>query len=174
VSAAPAAFSRDAPTLIPMESELPFTPKEGGKRARKLQPHQYISITVTSSMGEGAVGLLHGGILRCFDAKSDKTMEAKVVLKMVFDEEKKVKLRHEYSVYQRLVAAGVEGIPSVFGMFQDYLEDGPLIMIVTDCGRNTWQCRRASPDSLEVVLSDEETCGLFSLSSCLGFLAHSC
>lgn len=172
MSTAPAAFSRDAPTLIPLELVSSFTPKEVSKRARKLKPHQYISVTVTSSLGEGAVGVIHGGILRCFDAKSKKTIEAKVVLKMVFDEEKKAKLRHEYSVYQRLIAAGVEGIPSMFGMFQDYLEDGPLVMIVTHCGRNTWQCRRTSPDSLEVVLSDEETCGLFCISLCSGFPAH--
>jgi len=154
VSSVPAAFNRNAHGLLPSTPAPPRIVPREHKKARSYLPEHYLSITITSHIGNGSVGMVYGGTIEC-QTRTKKIVQSNVVIKLVFGAEKQDKLRHEYSVYERLATAGTQGIPWIFGLFQDFVQDGPLAMVLSDCGRNLW-VNRSKEKSRSIVLLESE------------------
>lgn len=155
-SPAPASLLRDCPSLQsgqPIQTTY-LIPKPFN-RQRKFSAHQYISLTINSSLGHGAVGEVHGGKLEVTTAEGT-TRSCDAVIKLAFTEVQQEKMRYEYSIYQHLVSSKTKGIPSVFGMFKDVVGNGPLALVMSFGGIDIWHSRRADIDSIDVELPQHE------------------
>lgn len=157
-STAPASLLRELPTLFPGTAIPPKSSKAHvANRQRIYSPHQYITITVTSDLGHGAVGVVHRGSLEVTTAKG-VTYSCDAVIKLAFSEKQQDKMRYEYSIYQHLITSGTDvvGIPSVFGMFKDMVVGGPLALVMSFGGTDIWHSRRPDLQSDEIHLSEDE------------------
>ncbi|KAF9039609.1 hypothetical protein BDZ89DRAFT_1060767 [Hymenopellis radicata] len=84
-----------------------------GKRRLAVYPSaSYITLVLGSRLGRGATGDV-------YNATVPKAKHGPVVVKLATTFERLCRLRHEYSVYAHLEAAGVEYIPRLFGFYQD-------------------------------------------------------
>lgn len=74
-------------------------------------------IVLTSEIGWGATGVVHGGTLK---PEGLDAMPLDVVVKLAFDSEQQDALRSEYEVYRHLKSKGVhQGITTALGIFDD-------------------------------------------------------
>jgi hypothetical protein len=55
------------------------------------------------------------------------------VVKFAFKPQQQQRLRHEFSIYEHLTSSEVEGIPMVFGLFED-TESDTLALVMTHVG----------------------------------------
>jgi hypothetical protein len=119
--------------------------------SRKFTPHQYISLLVESEIAAGATGVVHNGRIEVPTA-SDDVDNLRVAVKFAFKPRQQQKLRHEFSIYEHLATSGIEGIPTVFGLFED-TESDTLALIMTHVG--VCILDRAS-DVMNVTVTDSE------------------
>jgi len=128
----PSTFLRSAPAITE------------GKKLRPLLSPQAISscrdedcfvINLTSELGAGATGVVHGGTLYIDSDSSDESISLDVVVKLAFDREQRDALEHEYEMYRLLrLTAVVEGIAVVLGFFDDFEGHGPSALVMLNAG----------------------------------------
>ncbi|KAJ7173339.1 hypothetical protein C8R46DRAFT_1082510 [Mycena filopes] len=149
-SPVPASFIRSAPSLAGLSMDAPFTlpPVK-----RHYHESEYITLTLTSELGSGATGIAHAAILHV-TTKDGKTLEEDVVVKVAFLAEQQQRMRHEYETYRRLAKFSVEGVPKIFGLFDD-LEGGTVVLVMSPCGDCLWKLR-PNPKDTKVTLSPEQ------------------
>ncbi|KII83381.1 hypothetical protein PLICRDRAFT_180463 [Plicaturopsis crispa FD-325 SS-3] len=92
-----------------------------------------ILLVLTSELGEGAVGVVHGGVVRV-ESSHRKTTELKIAAKLAFTPRQQKALIHEMEVYKRLSSKGVEGVPKILGEWHDADEGGPSCVIMSHAG----------------------------------------
>lgn len=115
---------------------------------RKYFEHEYFTLVISSTIAQGATGVLHEAEL-VLKTKEGITLRCKVVIKLAFSAEQQDRMRHEYSIYEHLVSAGIKGvIVDVLGLFKD-LEGGPMALIMSHAGSSLWDRR---PDKDEVIV----------------------
>lgn len=150
-SQAPAMFSRELPSLLPGKIVPDVPPQELPHRKRTYAPHQYCKITITSDLGDGAIGVVHGGRLEAITHEG-VSYSCEAVIKLAFTEKAQESMRYEYGIYKHLVASNTVGISTVFGMFRDMDADGPLALVMSFGGVNIWDSRRSStnPDDVDI------------------------
>ncbi|KAF9021586.1 hypothetical protein BDZ89DRAFT_1137933 [Hymenopellis radicata] len=96
--------------------------KAGQPRLAKYTSNSYLTLVLGSRLGRGATGDVYTGIV-------PKAKHGPVVVKLATTFERLCRLRHEYSIYTHLHAAGVKCIPRVFGYYQDaYRNVGALVL----------------------------------------------
>lgn len=125
----PCTFLRSAPTIT-----------EGKKRAllsrqaiSSCRDEDFLVIILTSEVGAGATGVVHGGVLAV--ESSDGCISLDVVVKLAFESEQREALKHEYEVYRLLRSKGVvKGITVVLGFFDDFEGRGPSALVMLNAG----------------------------------------
>ncbi|KAJ7173372.1 hypothetical protein C8R46DRAFT_1031720 [Mycena filopes] len=63
-------------------------------------------------------------------------------------------MRHEFSVYERLAAAKVSGVPALLGIFED-IEGSATILVMNDCGKALHQTH-LKEDGINVSVPEAE------------------
>ncbi|KAJ7664005.1 hypothetical protein DFH06DRAFT_1393997 [Mycena polygramma] len=114
-SVTPVSFMRSGPTLFPKVFTRP--PQ---RIKSSYGPTEYATVTLRPERASGATGAVH---------------EA---LALYPDQQKR--LRHEFSVYERLAAAKVTGIPAILGIYED-IESAAMLIIMSHCGCSLSQTR---------------------------------
>ncbi|TFK59290.1 hypothetical protein BDN72DRAFT_966105 [Pluteus cervinus] len=76
------------------------------------------SITLDSVFSEGTAGLIHKGVLEVITG--DQTLRQEVLIKVATLPQPRKRLVREFTMYQRLWTHKVEGIPEIYGLFEDY------------------------------------------------------
>lgn len=127
----PAAFFRKAPAIV-APGQTP-TPPPTPKPRKSYAAGTYSTIVLTSEIGQGSTGKVHGGIFTL--GAGDYYTDLNVAVKLSFDEEEQERLLHEYFMYRYLNSKGVEGIPTALGLFVDP-EDGPSALVLTHRGQS--------------------------------------
>ena len=102
---------------------------------RKYEHGTYSTIVITSLIGEGSTGTVHGGT---FTLNDDAFVDLDVVVKLSFREEEQERLQDEYFIYRYLNSKGVKGIPTVLGLFINPEDDGPSALILTHAGESLY------------------------------------
>jgi hypothetical protein len=95
-------------------------------------PHQYMILDVASKIAAGATGVVHNATLQVL-TEADGVRSLEVVVKFAFKSRQQRKLRHEFSIYEHLASPKVDGIPFVFGLFED-TESATLALVMTHVG----------------------------------------
>jgi len=91
-----------------------------------------LPIVLTSEIGHGATGIVHGGTLQLESAEGSVPLD--IVVKLAFDNQQRHALRDEYEVYCNLRSKGVlRGITTVLGFFDD-CEGGPCALVMLYAG----------------------------------------
>lgn len=152
-SPSPASFTRQGAALvhsvISPTRALEFKKLD---RGRKFSPHQYIRFTVTSNLGYGAIGIVHGGELEVTTSKG-VTYSCAAVIKLAFSDDQQDRMRYEYSIHQRLAAHNVKGVSTVFGLFQDTLPGGPMALVMSFEGTTLINTRPANKGPWDGLVS---------------------
>jgi serine/threonine protein kinase len=91
-----------------------------------------MSLILTSEIGEGATGIVHGGTLKVVTSEPTH-FSRDVAVKLSLLDDQRVRLRNEYAIYRTLESNGVKGLSTVLGMFDD-VEEGSTILIMTHAG----------------------------------------
>jgi hypothetical protein len=89
-------------------------------------------LDVASEIAAGATGVVHNATLQVLTA-SDGVRSLEVVVKFAFKKRQQRKLRHEFSIYEHLESPKIDGIPVVFGLFED-TESATLALVMTHVG----------------------------------------
>jgi hypothetical protein len=126
----PATFFRSTPPIM-ADAKLP-TPPLSPRDISTCGLDECLPIVLTSEIGHGATGIVHGGTLQLEGAEGSVPLD--VVVKLAFDNEQQHALRDEYEVYRRLKSKGVlGGITTVLGFFDD-CERGPCALVMLYAG----------------------------------------
>ncbi|KAJ6465214.1 hypothetical protein C8R47DRAFT_1155363 [Mycena vitilis] len=123
-SITPSSFLRSGPSLFPV-----VFPKPPRRSKVSYTPREYVAVTLGPVLSSGATGVIHQAALEL------NTRDGQVLTENMVCQER---MRHEFSVYRRLAAAKVAGIPKVFGIFDD-IEGAASLMIMNHCGRSLAQ-----------------------------------
>ncbi|KII83383.1 hypothetical protein PLICRDRAFT_451808 [Plicaturopsis crispa FD-325 SS-3] len=99
----------------------------------RFPTNERLILVLTSELGGGAVGIVHGGILTV-ESSRKKSSSLKVAAKLSFTPRQQKALLHEISVYKHMAAQGVEGVPIILGDWHDSEEDGPSCLLMTYAG----------------------------------------
>lgn len=99
----------------------------------RFPTNERLILVLTSELGGGAVGIVHGGILTV-ESSREKSSSLKVAAKLSFTPRQQKALLHEISVYKHMTAKGVEGVPIILGDWHDSEEDGPSCVLMTYAG----------------------------------------
>lgn len=121
------------------------------------EPHQYLSVTLTSNIASGATGVVHGAMLK-FLSDGGKTHNMPVIVKFSMKAPQKKKLRHEYSIYERLASSHIQGIPRMLGLFEDHDSD-TLALVMTHTGTSLVTLHREKD---KIVVEEPQRFGPFS------------
>ena len=124
--------------------------KPGRKRQTAYKPAEYLTIILDRRLGSGAVGEVYAAHL---GPPHSKIKHPPLVVKLATTYEHLCSLRHEYDVYCHLRERRVQGIPHIFGFYQDgYPNFGVLVMsnVGTPFGR------RKSSTSSGIALTPAE------------------
>ncbi|KAG6877268.1 hypothetical protein C0992_010402 [Termitomyces sp. T32_za158] len=123
---------------------------------KKYQPHEYFRVTVTSELARGSTGDAHAATIDFSDTNEKTISFPNVVVKFAFAAVQKKRLRHEFSVYSRLMSANARGFPLAFGLFED-IETEALVLIMEHAGLTLWDCRLSDKSQrLQFVISESE------------------
>ncbi|KAG6818919.1 hypothetical protein H0H93_000304 [Arthromyces matolae] len=141
-SPVPASFLRH-------NSSFTHTP---GKSSYK--PKEYFILTLTSYIGDGSTGDVHGATLELLGKDEAVHSYSNAVVKFAFLPAQRQRLRHEFKVYQQLKLSGVTCIPQIFGLFKD-VEGDTLALIMTNAGKSLAD-RRPDLQSSVFYVSKEE------------------
>ncbi|KAG6901628.1 hypothetical protein C0995_009796 [Termitomyces sp. Mi166 len=137
----------------PYNSPAPAALVRSGTKQKKVYKHdEYLLLTLTSKIAEGATGVAH--IARLEILVNECTYSAKVVVKIAFSKKQVKRLRHEHSVYAHLASRGVvEGIPFLFGMFED-VEMNAVALVMSHVGECLLTARPDPADWEKVLVSE--------------------
>ena len=91
-----------------------------------------MALILTSEIGEGATGIVHGATLKVMTSEPTN-FSSDVVVKLSHFDEQRVRLHNEYANYRTLESKGVKGLSTVLGIFDD-IEDRSTILIMTHAG----------------------------------------
>ncbi|KAF8907629.1 hypothetical protein CPB84DRAFT_1843849 [Gymnopilus junonius] len=130
-SPVPSSFVRVGPSCAPgavrVQKEYP--------KQTKYKTHEYFTLTLKESLGEGAVGVVHPAALE-FTTESDDVLTRNLVIKLAFSSEQQKRMLNEYRIYGHLcLKKGIEGIITVHSMFRDP-DSGTLGMLMDDAGQS--------------------------------------
>ncbi|KAG5637244.1 hypothetical protein H0H81_005289 [Sphagnurus paluster] len=130
-------------------------------------PQEYLSIVLTSQIAAGATGIAHEGQLKLL-ASDEKVRSVKVVVKLAFGAEQNERLRHEFDIYEHLVAGGVAGgIPIIYGLFEDVESDAVALGVMTHVGNSLWSLKpdKKDPESKAHIPEPAKAAFLRALSA---------
>jgi len=122
-SPVPAAFIR---VLVPM----PIPPPSPQCR-RVFQADERLVLVITSEIGTGATGIVHGGTLEV--ELPGQRLSLTVVAKLAFSDHQKERLVHENAIYRYLSSRRIRGIPTLLGLFSSP-GGGPSALLLTNNG----------------------------------------
>ncbi|KII83397.1 hypothetical protein PLICRDRAFT_452257 [Plicaturopsis crispa FD-325 SS-3] len=133
----PAVFHRGARINAPRDllGSPPTTP------ITKFPKDDRLLLILTSELGSGAVGDVHGGVLK-IESSDGTSSTLKVAAKLSFAPRQQKALLHEISIYEHLSSRGVEGIPTILGHWHDVDESGPSCLLMTHAGVSLRDRRR--------------------------------
>lgn len=96
-------------------------------------PDARLLLFLNSELGQGNTGVVHGGILEV-EAENKKS-RLHVAAKFSFSDEQRDRLQEEWSIHMYLTLEGVEGIPSLLGIFYDpEMLASPLCLLTCHVG----------------------------------------
>ncbi|KAF7309352.1 Protein kinase domain-containing protein [Mycena indigotica] len=136
-SPAPASFFRTTQCLVHKSNRQPAYSTQ---IKRSYQPYETFDIVLTSRIGSGATGTVHGATARMTTKDGQRLTEENLIVKMAFKERPQRRMRHEYEVYKHLAEHGVTGVPRIYGLFED-LEGGAIALVMSNCGQDLWRLR---------------------------------
>jgi hypothetical protein len=132
-SAAPASFLRAGRSLSPDLGP----PSKVPRMKRKYSASESVIITLRTTIGSGATGVLYDSTLQVHTIKAG-LLSQEIVVKIAFEATQRSRMRHEYDMYQHLASSGVEGcIPRVYGLFED-VEGGATALLMNHVGKTLW------------------------------------
>lgn len=150
-SPSPASFLRlDVSPASLLQSD-PKTHKPNLK-STGYSSREYITLVLTSCIGAGATGVVHGATLDIQREKGPPLIR-NVVVKLSFTPEQRRRLLHEYSIYLCLSTKDIPGILRAFGLFED-VEGGALALVLEHGGISLWHREEVRTNSVNV--SDSE------------------
>ncbi|RDB15954.1 hypothetical protein Hypma_003553 [Hypsizygus marmoreus] len=117
------------------------------------RPHEYMSLTINSTIAAGATGDVHAATLELL-ASTGKTLHQEVVVKLAFDKAQRKRMRHEFTVYRHMIDSDVRGIPHVYGLFED-AESKALALVMSHVGLSVWD-RRPDKQKSKFTVSTSE------------------
>jgi hypothetical protein len=88
-------------------------------------------LVITSEIGTGATGIVHGGTLEV--ELPDQSVSLEVVAKLAFSDHQKERLAHEHAIYCYLSSRHITGIPTLLGFFSS-VDGGPSALLMTHNG----------------------------------------
>jgi hypothetical protein len=110
-------------------------------------------LILTSELGEGATGMIHGGILQVESEHKISTLE--IAAKLAFTDEQQEALAFESSIYSHMAEEGINCIPTILGSFHDVEEEGPSCLLMSRNGKSLQDRGMSiSTDEWCVVLAD--------------------
>jgi hypothetical protein len=128
-SPTPDTFRRSAPPILDKKQ---ISASRYPRDIKDYRTVDCLSVTLTSEVGWGAIGVVHRGMLDADGLPGFTTLD--VVVKLAFESEQKADLKAEYERYRVLRSRGViNGIATTLGLF-DALEDGPCALIMLYAG----------------------------------------
>lgn len=135
----------------------------GSRRTSPVTPvarDDRLLLFLTSEIGRGATGVVHGGTLEI--ESEHRRSSVNIVAKLAFTSSQQARLAQEWSVYTHLALNGVQGIPTLLGIFHDVERDnGPSCVLMRHAGTSL---RRASPiSSVQRYVISHLPCGLYEL-----------
>ena len=149
----PSVFHRGARVNVGSEDVLspPTTP------VASIAKDDRLLLFLTSEIGEGGTGVVHGGTLELESGGRRSTLD--IAAKLAFTSSQQARLVQEWSVYSHMAEKGVQGIPTLLGIFHDVeRENGPSCVLMRHAGRSL---RRAAPiSSIQRFVSVRLSCGL--------------
>ncbi|KAJ6465228.1 hypothetical protein C8R47DRAFT_1079414 [Mycena vitilis] len=131
-SVTPASFARSGPSLFPNVCRRP--PR---RTKTSYGPTEYGTLTLGPELTSGATGVIHEAVLEV-SAENEEVLTRDVIVKLALYLGQQERLRHEFSVYERLAAADVAGVPKILGIFED-IEGTATIIVMNHCGRSLAQ-----------------------------------
>ena len=135
-SPVPAAFIR---VLAPM----PTHPPSPQHQRVFLADASELVLVITSEIGTGATGIVHGGTLEVELAGQCVSLD--IVAKLAFSGYQKERLAHENEIYLYLSSRHVRGIPTSLGLFSS-THGGPSALILTYNGVSITRDTQLSPN----------------------------
>jgi hypothetical protein len=137
----PASFFRSAEVFTNVDGL--HTPPSTPLLRRKYPRSDTVTIVIYSELGEGSTGKVHGGLLTV-DTGTD-CIGVPVAVKLSFGKAQKDRLHREARIYEKLIDAGVPGIPAPFGLFTDP-ECHSLALVLTHGGQSIYGLKREDID----------------------------
>ncbi|KAJ7654623.1 hypothetical protein DFH06DRAFT_1474522 [Mycena polygramma] len=131
-SITPSSFLRSGPSLFP-----DVFPKPPRRSKASYAPTEYVTVTLGPVLNSGATGVIHQAALE-LNTRDGQVLTQNIVVKLALHSDQQERMRHEFSVYKRLAASKVSGIPKIFGLFDD-IEGAASLMIMNHCGRSLAQ-----------------------------------
>jgi hypothetical protein len=119
-SPVPAAFIRVLAPMLPMPPPSP-------QHRRVFQADELV-LVITSEIGTGATGIVHGGTLEVELAGQCVSLD--IVAKLAFSRHQKERLAHENEIYLYLNERHIRGIPTSLGLFSS-IDGGPSALLLT-------------------------------------------
>lgn len=90
------------------------------------------TVVLTSDLGEGGTGIVHGGQL--FVNTGGDEVALNIAVKLSFNNDQQDMLRDEYLCLSELHSRGVAGIPTVLGYYDSIDENGPTMLVMLNAG----------------------------------------
>lgn len=129
----PALFKRSVPSIY-VKGKGKLEKAQIFNKEESLKASDTFGIILTSELGQGLLGITHGGTLYIGHAGDPQPSSMPIAAKLAITPLSRKWLRHEYQVYVALHAAGVQGIPIVHGLFEDEADEAATL-IMKNCGR---------------------------------------
>ncbi|KAJ7173380.1 hypothetical protein C8R46DRAFT_1348074 [Mycena filopes] len=154
-SVTPASFQRAGPSLFPQ-----ISPRPSRRLKTAYTSTEYATVTLGPPMTGGATGVVHAAVLEV-RAKDGHLAAGNVIAKVALFPDQQERMRHEFSVYERLAAAKVSGIPALLGIFED-IEGSATILIMNNCGQALHKTH-LKEDNINVNVSEAEKVAFMSI-----------
>ncbi|TFK71966.1 hypothetical protein BDN72DRAFT_394737 [Pluteus cervinus] len=113
----------------------------------QFESAECFSIIINSIFTGGTAGLVHTGTLEVFTDGHHNTLRHEVLIKVATHAQPRHRILHEFSVYKQLWTHKVEGVPAIYGLFEDY--DGLATLLVMERAGVSLRDRQPIPDSNE-------------------------
>ncbi|KAG5640223.1 hypothetical protein DXG03_009771 [Asterophora parasitica] len=123
----------------------------GSSRKTHFKPTEYFCLTITSPIASGATGEAHNASIELLSSTGKTLSFSDVVVKLAFRPDQRLRMRHEFEVYQHLTLAGTTGIPVVFGLFED-VESETLALVMNNVGKSIIE--RIEDDKIRISESE--------------------
>ncbi|PBL01836.1 hypothetical protein ARMGADRAFT_1158499 [Armillaria gallica] len=134
-------------------------------RQRSYRYDDCLTLLIGKQLGQGSIGQVYEAqVLVDMPSGNVARYPEKVIVKLALSEEQKERIRHEYSIYRRLlygpvpVAAG--DIPTAFGFFED-IESDVGALIISYNGQTL--AHRSDPPASGIMVSPDERATLIRI-----------